>query len=200
MERKTLSEQSKQEIVEKPVQKRSPEEKIGRIKWNQILLNRVLDEIKKFREDMEAEKRQIREEIKQLRVMERAILNGFRGSGIIKYTVPMIERIACVDAVDFAILESVYRAASPGVLPKIVAVDIDVDAELRKRSPYDLKYYDVSRRIVHMNKRLFEELAECLFEKRGLKWALTSFAFEVWGEEKLGETEKENTTSTLGSS
>lgn len=33
-----------------------------------------------------------------------------------------------------------------------------------------------------MNRRLSEEVGECLFEKRGLKWALTSFAFEVWGE------------------
>jgi hypothetical protein len=33
-----------------------------------------------------------------------------------------------------------------------------------------------------MNKRLHFETGEILFEKRGQKWALTRFAFEVWGE------------------
>jgi hypothetical protein len=37
-----------------------------------------------------------------------------------------------------------------------------------------------------MNKRLEYETGERLFEKRGWKWALTRFAFDVWG-----ETEKE---------
>jgi isochorismate hydrolase len=85
---------------------RSPEEKIGRIKWNTILLNRVLDEIQRLRKEMRAENLQIREEMKQLRVMERAIINGFSGSGLIKYTVPMIQQKACVDQVDIEILDS----------------------------------------------------------------------------------------------
>jgi hypothetical protein len=33
-----------------------------------------------------------------------------------------------------------------------------------------------------MNKRLEKEIGQRIAEKRGLKWALTSFAFEVWGE------------------
>jgi hypothetical protein len=33
-----------------------------------------------------------------------------------------------------------------------------------------------------MNKRLYFETKEYLFEKRGHKWALTSFGFDVWGE------------------
>jgi hypothetical protein len=33
-----------------------------------------------------------------------------------------------------------------------------------------------------MNKRLEHETGEKLFEKRGWKWALTPFAFDVWGE------------------
>jgi hypothetical protein len=32
-----------------------------------------------------------------------------------------------------------------------------------------------------MNKRLEKELGERVAEKRGWHWALTSFAFEVWG-------------------
>jgi hypothetical protein len=37
-----------------------------------------------------------------------------------------------------------------------------------------------------MNKRLFAKTRECLFEKRGHKWALTSYAFNVWGETERG--------------
>ena len=40
----------------------------------------------------------------------------------------------------------------------------------------------MSRRIVRMNKRLHFEVDELLFEKRGHRWALTRFAFDVWGE------------------
>jgi len=51
----------------------------------------------------------------------------------------------------------------------------------KQLSQYGLKYYEVSRRILHMNKRLTHETGEKLFEKRGWKWALTSFAFDIWG-------------------
>lgn len=197
MERKTLVEHVKQvseeNAVQKPKKGRSQAEKIGRNKWITILVQRALDEIKQLRQELAERDRKIWEELKQQRVMQRAILQGFRGADLIKYTPPMLQRIACKDAVDLAIVESVRRAASPGDLPKMIAVDIDVDAEMNKRRPYGLKYYQVSRRIVRMNERLFDELGECLFEKRGLKWALSSFAFEVWG-----ETEKEELVDRAG--
>ena len=62
----------------------------------------------------------------------------------------------------------------PGVFPK----DVAVAATLLK---FHLKYYDVSRRIVRMNKRLRFEVGEALFEKRGHKWAVSKFGFDVWG-------------------
>ena len=49
-----------------------------------------------------------------------------------------------------------------------------------------------------MNKRLHLETGECLFEKRGHKWALTKFAFDVYGatdQEVLQESKKENEES-----
>jgi hypothetical protein len=52
---------------------------------------------------------------------------------------------------------------------------------------YKLEYYDVSRRIVHMNKHLQLETGELLFEKRGHTWALTRFAFNVYGAGDLAE-------------
>ncbi|MCJ7560342.1 hypothetical protein MUO79_06950 [Candidatus Bathyarchaeota archaeon] len=190
-----MIEQPEHEISPKPTQwakkTRSPEEKIGRIKWNQILLSRVLEEIKQLRQEMRTENRQLREEMKQLRVMERVIVNGFRGSGILKYTVPMIQQAACVDQVDIEILDSVFRAGGSGIYPKEIAVDIDVAADLSKRSPYGLSRFNVTDRIVRMNKRSMDEFSECLFEKRGQKWALTSFAFDVCGaSEKDWEAER----------
>ena len=38
-----------------------------------------------------------------------------------------------------------------------------------------------------MNKRLGQETGERLFEKRGHRWALTSFGFDVWGETEKDE-------------
>lgn len=35
-----------------------------------------------------------------------------------------------------------------------------------------------------MNRRLRAEVGEVLVEKRGWHWALTSFGFEVWGQEE----------------
>lgn len=175
-----MSEQPEHEISQGLAQEmkktRSPEEKIGRIKWNSILLNRVLDEIQRLRKEMRAENLQIREEMKQLIVMERAIINGFSGSGLIKYTAPMIQQKACVDQVDMEILDSVFRAGNPGIYPR------EITTELNKLGSYGLSRFNVSDRIVRMNKRSMDEFSECLFEKRGQKWALTAFAFEVWGE------------------
>ncbi len=53
---------------------------------------------------------------------------------------------------------------------------------------YKLEYYDVSRRIVRMNKRLHLETGELLFEKRGHRWALTTFGFDVYGSNDFEDT------------
>lgn len=153
-----MSEQIGQENSQKPVQtikkSRSREEKVGRLKYNQQLLKRTLAEIQ------------------EVRAMQRVILNGLKGAGYFHFDVPMVEKIAFEDAADAAILEDVRQAGLKGVFPKDVAKDL---------SEYSLKYFNVSRRIVRMNKRFECETGERLFEKRGWKWALTTFAFEVWG-------------------
>ena len=147
------------QTTEKRHGKRGQEEKVGRLKYNQFLLKRVLSEIREVRD------------------MERVILNGLKGAGYFHFDVPIVQKLACVDAVDVEILELVHCAGVKGVFPKDVAKDL---------LQYGLKHYHVSRRILRMNKRLERETGEKLFEKRGWHWALTSFAFEVWG-----ETEKE---------
>jgi hypothetical protein len=162
MEGFSLNEQVTQgsnEIVAQKCKKgRSQEEKIGRLKYNQFLLKRVLTEIK------------------ELRNVQRIILNGLKGAGYFHFDTPLIQRFACRDQVDVEILERVREAGLQGVFPKDVAADVN------KIGFYGLKYYEVSRRIGRMNKRLMLAVGELLFEKRGHKWALTNFGFEVWGE------------------
>ena len=72
------------------------------------------------------------------------------------------------------ILDAVYETGLQGIFPKDVA---------KQLNQYSLKYYEVSRRILRMNKRLARETGERVFEKRGWKWALTRFALDVWGED-----------------
>lgn len=161
-----LTEQNEQEMkepivqsidksVEKPKKGRSQEEKIGRIKYNQQLLKRVLSEIELVRES------------------QRVILNGLKGAGYFRFSVPLLQRYACVDQVDVEIVDRIREVGSQGIFPKDVAKDLQ---------EYSLEYYDVSRRIVRMNKRLELETGERLFEKRGHRWALTKFAFDAYGE------------------
>ena len=90
---------------------------------------------------------------------------------------PMLERYAFRDQVDSEIFQRIMTAGDSGVFPKDVAVDVAL-------AKYHLRYYDVSRRIVRMNKRLHFEVGEFLFEKRGHRWAVTKFGFEVWGKSK----------------
>ena len=89
----------------------------------------------------------------------------------------MLERYAFRDQVDSEIFQRIMTAGDSGVFPKDVAVDVAL-------AKYHLRYYDVSRRIVRMNKRLHFEVGEFLFEKRGHRWAVTKFGFEVWGKSK----------------
>jgi hypothetical protein len=128
---------------------------VGRHKYNQQLLKRALTKIEKIEET------------------QRVILNGLKGAGYFRFDVPLIQKFACVDQVDLEILQRVYEVGRKGVLPKEIAEGLD--------PRYNVRYYDISRRIVRMNKRLLHEIGEALFEKRGQKWALTRFAFDAYG-------------------
>ena len=96
--------------------------------------------------------------------------------------VPMLQKYAVKDQVDLEILQRIREAGDPGVFPK------DAAEYVNKLGAYGLRYYDVSRRIVRMNKRLHFEVGELLFEKRGHRWALTRFAFDVYGDVSLADT------------
>jgi len=146
---------------------RSKEDKIGRVKYHEIITKKSYELDKQILDEL----RWIRHRLKPL--------------GEADYDPPMIERYAFCDEVDRAIFDRVFTAGSLGVLPKKVAADPAL-------ANFKLKYYEVSRRIVRMNKRVHFETGECLFEKRGHRWAVTAFGFDVWGKSKKEvEEEKE---------
>ena len=145
------------ENYENPVQnekkKRSQSDKIGRIKYNQQLL-------KKTQADIE-----------EIKLTQRTVLSGLKA--FFNFKQPMIEKIACLDEVDREILQVLYEAGSPGVLPKNLAT---------KLARFEVTRHQISRKILRMNKRLERELGECVAEKRGWHWALANFVAELWGE------------------
>ena len=144
--------ENSQAPVQKPRKKRSQEDKVGRLKYNQQLLNRVLSEIG------------------EVRLMQRTIFAGLKG--FFHFEQPVIERVACVDEVDREILQILFEAGSPGLLPKDLAT---------KLMQFKVTRHQISRRILKMNKLLEKELGEHAAEKRGWHWALTSFGLEAWG-------------------
>ena len=145
------------ENCENPVQnekkKRTQSDKIGRIKYNQQLL-------KKAQADIE-----------EIKLTQRTILSGLKEFFNSKQ--PMIERVACLDEVDREILQVLFEAGSPGVLPKDLAT---------KLARFEVTRHQISRRLLRMNKRLEKEFGEHVAEKRGWSLTLTSFIAEVWGE------------------
>jgi hypothetical protein len=147
------------EVAAEPVEtgrkRRLQEAKVDRIKY-------TLQLIKKIERDIE-----------EVKLMQRTICAGLKG--LFNFQKPMIQRVACGDEVDVEILEILHEAGSRGVLPK------DVSARL---GGYNVRRHQVTRRIQRMNRRLRAEVGEVLVEKRGWHWALTSFGFEVWGQEE----------------
>ena len=145
------------EVEEKSRSKgRGQVEKVGRLKYNQQLLKRAL------------------RDLEDVKLMQRTILAGLKG--MFHFEKPMIQEIACVDEVDALILDYLYEAGGGGMLPKDLAT---------KLSEFRIRRHQVSRRIVRMNKRLEKEIGEKLVEKHGWHWALTSFAFQSWGNSEI---------------
>ncbi len=145
------------QVAEKPKKRRSQAQKVGRHKWNQHLLKSALEGI----EDLKTEMRWVRNKLDRI--------------GEADYSKEDLVHFAAMDAVDKEILQRLLEVGVNGSLPK------DVAAEVNKRGGYALKRYDVARRLVRLNKKLHFETCKLLFEKRGHKWTLTRFAFEVYG-------------------
>ena len=159
--------QTSEKTVEKLKKKRDPSDKAGINRYNQQLIRQTLAAV----EGIKTELRWVRHRLEKI--------------GEAVYDEPTVEGFAVQDQVDREILQRVREVGDAGVFPKDVAVWVN------KLGAYGLKYYDVSRRIVRMNKRLHFETGKFLFEKRGHRWALTRFAFDAYGAvEKDWEVER----------
>jgi hypothetical protein len=162
MEKKTWSVHFDMEESEKPVQnqkkKRSQSDKIGRLKYNQQLLKQTL------------------EEVEEVKLMLRTIFAGLKGS--FNFEQSLIERVGCSDEVDRQILQFLYEAGTPGLLPK------DLQSKLER---FKITRYQISRRIKRINRRIEKEFGERIAEKRGWHWALTSFAVDSWTDNEKDE-------------
>ena len=139
--------------------KRTTAEKVGRVKYTLQVQKRIL------------------REIEEIKVMQRTIFAGLKG--MFSFDQSLIERVCCKDEVDGLILQVLYEAGRGGVYPKDVAARLEGHKVTR---------HHVRRRLERMNKRLLKELGQKIAEKRGHRWALTSFAYDIWG-----ETEKDGT-------
>ena len=135
----------------------SKENKIGRQKFHEVITKRIL-----------AQNEQILDELRWMRHRLKAL-------GESDIDVPMLVRYAVVDQVDLEILGRLREVGPMGEYSR------QTDDAVNKIGGYGLHRYDVSRRIVRMNKRLHLETGECCFEKRGQRWALTKFAVDVYG-------------------
>lgn len=149
--------QTREKVPGKAQKKRSHEDKIGRQKYHEVVTKRSLA----LQEQILAELRWVRHKLDRM--------------GEADYSSSDVEGFAVVDEVDREIVQRVREAGNSGVLPKVVAADVN------KRGMYDLKYYEISRRIVRMNKRLHFETGKVFFEKRGHRWALSSFGVGAYG-------------------
>lgn len=84
-----------------------------------------------------------------------------------------IRDVACKDEVDEAILNFLRNTPPSGVLPKTIS------REVGQVTPWQ-----VTLRIRNMNKKLDTQIGQHVAEKRGLRWACTSFIETSWQEEE----------------
>ena len=99
--------QTSDKDIEKPKKKRTAEQKIGRQKWHEIKTNRVYTQNERILEQL----RWIRRRLERI--------------GEAEYSVCDVEGFAVLDEVDREIVQRIREAGVPGVLPKVVAADVN---------------------------------------------------------------------------
>jgi hypothetical protein len=163
MEKKTWSEHSDMEANDEPVQntansaqktakkKRSQADKVGKLKY-------LLAKDKKLDRD-----------VAEIKLLLKVIFSGLKDS--LHFEKSLIEEAACQDEIDKVILQLMFEAGAPGLLPKDIAA---------KLAMFSVTRHQVTRRIVRMNKRLAKELDSAVVERRGWCWAMTSFGVDAY--------------------
>jgi len=110
---------------------------------------------------------------RQLRLIDdrtKTLVQGLRD--FMQFEKGYVEDTICRDEVDKLILQTLREVGDAGILPSHLAT---------KLSHYHMDRWRVTRRIQRMNKRLRKELGQSVAEKRGHKWAMTSFIHEAFG-------------------
>ena len=143
--------------AEKPKKKRSQSDKVGTNKYTQQIAKRCLVGIE------------------DLKTMVRWLLNEYGRSHESRYSQAEVERFTVQDDVDKEIIQRLLEVGVNGALPK------DVAAEVNKRLGYNLEYYEVSRRLVRLNKKMHFQTGKTIFEKRGHRWAMNRLGIESYG-------------------
>lgn len=143
------------------------------------------DKVGKFKYLLQKD-RQTAKDIAEIKIMLRTLLNGMKLS--LHYDQPTIEKFSCGDEVDREILQVLFEAGSPGLLPKDIAV---------KLGRFRITRHHVSRRLRRMNKRLQKQIKESVAEQRGWHSALTNLALETYG---TTEEDMQNVNAFSGSS
>lgn len=139
---------SAQNILKK---KRSQADKVGKLKY-------LLAKNKKLYRD-----------VAEIKLLLRVIFAGLKDS--LHFEKSLIEEAACEDEIDRAILQVLFEAGAPGLLPKDIAA---------KLVEFKIARHQVTRQIVRMNKRLAKELDSVVVERRGWCWAITSFGVNAY--------------------
>lgn len=131
--------------------RRSQADKVGKLKY-------LLAKDKKLDRD-----------VAEIKLLLKVIFAGLKDS--LHFAKSLIEEAACQDEVDKVILQLLFEAGAPGMLPKDIAA---------KLAEFKIARHQVTRRIVRMNKRLAKELDSVVVERRGWCWAMTSFGVDAY--------------------
>jgi hypothetical protein len=101
----------------------------------------------------------------------RLLLKGLESQ--LKFDVPFLQRVCCEMPIDAELLDVLREAGPAGLLARDLA-----------RQLHTYRQY-VSRRVKAMNRRLEREIGKQVVEKRGLRWALSRFAVDAFGEDEV---------------
>jgi len=141
--------------------RRTQAEKVGRIKYIVYKLGRL------------------ERQLKLIDDRTKTLVQGLQD--FMQFEKGYVEDVICQDEVDKLILQTLLEVGNAGILPSQLSA---------KLSRYHMDRWRVTRRIQRMNKRLRKELGQSVAEKRGHKWAMTSFMHETWGS-KMEEIREE---------
>lgn len=113
----------------------------------------------------------IKRELRVLRKELRYIVVGLNSQ--LFFDKDFIRDVACRDEIDEAILNFLRHTPFSGALPKEIAKQVG-----------EVTPWQVTLRIRSMNRKLDTQIGQQVAEKRGLRWACTSFIEASWLEEE----------------